>query len=137
MMQFMVSVKISSVKEQISDKMQNLSLFFITVIYFHTVKFLNLLKCTWLSTHLSCLNRFLGVRDTVSTSYMGHYLAYCTSSGCHDDERGAVGGMRIGRGNQSTQRKPAPVPFCPPQIPYDLTWDWTQPAVVGSRQLTA
>jgi hypothetical protein len=30
--------------------------------------------------------------------------------------------MRIGRGNRSTQRKPAPVPFYPPQIPYDLTW---------------
>jgi hypothetical protein len=39
-----------------------------------------------------------------------------------DDEYGAVGGMRIGRGNQSTRRKPAhPVPLCPPQIPHDLT----------------
>jgi hypothetical protein len=28
--------------------------------------------------------------------------------------------MRIGRGNQSTRRKPTPVPLCPPQIPYDL-----------------
>jgi hypothetical protein len=37
-----------------------------------------------------------------------------------DDERGAVGGMRICRGNRSTQRKPAPVPLCPPQIPPDL-----------------
>jgi hypothetical protein len=36
-----------------------------------------------------------------------------------DDECGAVGGMS-GRGNQSTQRKPAPVPLCPPQIPYVL-----------------
>jgi hypothetical protein len=33
----------------------------------------------------------------------------------HDDECGAVGGM-TGRGNRSTQRKPAPVPLCPPQI---------------------
>jgi hypothetical protein len=32
---------------------------------------------------------------------------------------GAIGGMRIGRGNRSTRRKPAPVPFCPPQNP---TW---------------
>jgi hypothetical protein len=38
-----------------------------------------------------------------------------------DDECGAVGGMRIGRGNHSTRRKPAPVPLCPPQIPRDLT----------------
>jgi hypothetical protein len=35
----------------------------------------------------------------------------------------AVGGMRIGRGNQRTQRKPAPVPLSPPQIPHDLNLD--------------
>jgi hypothetical protein len=50
------------------------------------------------------------------------------------DEYGAFGGMRIGRGNRSTWRKPAPVPL---QIPHDLTWDRTQAAVVGSRRLTA
>jgi hypothetical protein len=53
------------------------------------------------------------------------------------DECGTHGEMRIGRGNKSSQRKPAPVPFCPPQIPHDLTWDGTQAAVVGSWQLTA
>jgi hypothetical protein len=37
-----------------------------------------------------------------------------------DDDYGAVGGMRLGRGNRSTRRKPAPVPLCPPQIPHDL-----------------
>jgi hypothetical protein len=31
---------------------------------------------------------------------------------------GEIGGMVIGRGNQSTQRKPAPVPLCPPQTPH-------------------
>jgi hypothetical protein len=36
------------------------------------------------------------------------------------DDYGAVGGMRIGRGNRSTRRKPAPVPPCRPQIPPDL-----------------
>jgi hypothetical protein len=39
-----------------------------------------------------------------------------------DDDYGAVGGMRIGRGNRSTRRKPAPVPLCPSQFPHDLTW---------------
>jgi hypothetical protein len=38
-----------------------------------------------------------------------------------DDDCGAVGGMKIGRGNQSTRGKPAPVPLSPPQIPHDLT----------------
>jgi hypothetical protein len=36
------------------------------------------------------------------------------------DECGAVGGMRIGRGNRSTRKKPAPVPLCPPQITHYL-----------------
>jgi hypothetical protein len=39
------------------------------------------------------------------------------------NEYGAVGGMRMGRGNQSTH-----MPLCPPQIPQDLTWDQTQAA---------
>jgi hypothetical protein len=47
------------------------------------------------------------------------------------------GGMRIGRGNWYTLRKPAPVPLCPPQIPYDLTSDRNRAAAVGSRWLTA
>jgi hypothetical protein len=34
--------------------------------------------------------------------------------GDYDD--GEIGGMVIGRGNQSTWRKPDPVPLCPPQI---------------------
>jgi hypothetical protein len=39
------------------------------------------------------------------------------------DEYGGVSGMRIGRGNQSTRRKPAPVLFHSLQIPHDLTWE--------------
>jgi hypothetical protein len=34
---------------------------------------------------------------------------------------GAIGRMKIGRGNRSTRRKPAPVPLCQPQIPHDQT----------------
>jgi hypothetical protein len=32
---------------------------------------------------------------------------------------GENGGIKIGRGNRSTRRKPAPVLLCPPQIPHD------------------
>jgi hypothetical protein len=46
------------------------------------------------------------------------------------DECGAVCAMRIGKGNLITRRKPAPVPFCSPQIPRDLTWDRTRDAAV-------
>jgi hypothetical protein len=53
-----------------------------------------------------------------------------------DDDYGAVGGIRIGRGKRSTWRKPAPVPLCPPQIPHDLTWDRTRAAAMGSQRLT-
>jgi hypothetical protein len=34
---------------------------------------------------------------------------------------GAIGGMKIGRGNRSTRRKRAPAPLCPPQIRHDQT----------------
>jgi hypothetical protein len=36
--------------------------------------------------------------------------------GDYDD--GEIGGMRIGRGNRSTRRKPTPAPLCPPQTPH-------------------
>jgi hypothetical protein len=32
---------------------------------------------------------------------------------------GEIGEMKIGRGNRSTRRKPAPAPLHPPQIPHD------------------
>jgi hypothetical protein len=37
------------------------------------------------------------------------------------NEYEAVKGKKIGRGNRSTRRKFAPVPFCATQIPHDLT----------------
>jgi hypothetical protein len=53
------------------------------------------------------------------------------------DEYGAFGEIKISMGNLSTRRKPATVPFCPPPIPHDLTWDRTWAAAVGSLRLTA
>jgi hypothetical protein len=32
---------------------------------------------------------------------------------------GEIDGMKIGRRNRSTRRKPAPAPLCPQQIPHD------------------
>jgi hypothetical protein len=52
------------------------------------------------------------------------------------NECGTVGGIRIGRGNRITQRKPTTVPLCPPQIPHDLTRARTQVSAVGSQRLT-
>jgi hypothetical protein len=50
---------------------------------------------------------------------------------------GPIGGMKIGRGNRSTRRKPDPATLCPPQIPHDQTRDRNRAAAVGSQQLTA
>jgi hypothetical protein len=50
-----------------------------------------------------------------------------------DGDCGAVSGMRIGRGNRSTQRKPAPAPLCPSQIQHDQTQARSRAAAVGSQ----
>jgi hypothetical protein len=49
---------------------------------------------------------------------------------------GATSGMKIGSGNCSTGRKPAPAPLCPPQIPHDQTRARTRAAAMGSQRLT-
>jgi hypothetical protein len=50
-----------------------------------------------------------------------------------DCDCGAIGGMKIGRGNRSTWRKPTPAPLCPPQVPHDQTRTRTWVAKVGSQ----
>jgi hypothetical protein len=52
-----------------------------------------------------------------------------------DGDCAAIGGKRVGRGNRSTRRKPAPVPLCPLQIPHNLTRTRTRGAAVGSQRL--
>jgi hypothetical protein len=47
------------------------------------------------------------------------------------------GGVRIGRVNRNTRRKPTPFQLRPPTIWYELNWDLTQAAEVGSMRLTA
>jgi hypothetical protein len=56
----------------------------------------------------------LGPLGTLATSW-----PIVPAPGAYED--GEFGGMMVGKGNRSTQRKPAPVPLCPPQIPHDLT----------------
>jgi hypothetical protein len=52
-----------------------------------------------------------------------------------DYDNGEIDGM-IGRGNRSTQRKPVPVPLCPPQTPHGARTR-TRAAAMGSQRLTA
>jgi hypothetical protein len=49
---------------------------------------------------------------------------------------GPIGEMKIGRGNRSTRRKPAPASLCPPQIPHDQIRAQTRAAAVGSQRVT-
>jgi hypothetical protein len=70
-----------------------------------------------------------------STRHCGHYWPIVPVSG--DCEDGDVGGMKFGGGNQSTWRKPAPSPLCPPQIPLDQTRTQTRAVAVGRQRLTA
>jgi hypothetical protein len=71
----------------------------------------------------------LGPLDTAATN-----RPTVPAPGDYDD--GEIGGMIIGWGNRSTQRKPAPVPLCPPQTPHAARTR-TRAAAVGSQRLTA
>jgi hypothetical protein len=52
-----------------------------------------------------------------------------------EGDGGEIGGMKIGRGNRSTGRKPASAPHCPPQIPHAQTQFRTRAPAVGSQRL--
>jgi hypothetical protein len=53
----------------------------------------------------------LGTAATTGLLYQSQMIS--------DGDCGEIGGMKIGRGNRSTRRKPAPAPLCPTQIPHD------------------
>jgi hypothetical protein len=55
---------------------------------------------------------------------------YLPRGGC---DNGGFCGMKIGRGNRSTRKKPAPAPLCQPQIPLDQN---LTAVAVGSQLLT-
>jgi hypothetical protein len=71
-----------------------------------------------------------GTESTITEATTG--LLYQPPMMMDNDECAAIGGI-LGRGNRSIQRKHAPLPLCPPQIPCDLT----RAAAVGSWRLTA
>jgi hypothetical protein len=66
----------------------------------------------------------LGPLDTSATKWL-----IVSAPGDYDD--GEFGGMKIGRGNRSSRRKPAPAPLCLPQIPLDETRARTRAAAVA------
>jgi hypothetical protein len=68
------------------------------------------LRCNFF---LICAVGLLGTAATTSLLYQPRMIG---EGDCEE-----IGGMKIGRGNRSTWRKPAPAPLCPPQIPHDYT----------------
>jgi hypothetical protein len=72
-------------------------------------------------SHKLCNHIFLiilsGVRlsplGTAATTGLFYQLQMIDDGDC-----GAFGGMKIGRENRSTRRKPAPPPLCVPEIPH-------------------
>jgi hypothetical protein len=57
----------------------------------------------------------------------------------NDGDCGAIGGLKISKGNRSTRRKKnlTPAPFYPPQMPYEQTRARNQAAAVGSQGVAA
>jgi hypothetical protein len=60
---------------------------------------------------LICFGGTLGTAATTGLFYQPRMIG--------DGDCGEIGGLKIGRGNLSTWRIPAPASLCPPQIPRD------------------
>jgi hypothetical protein len=87
---------------------------------------------------VGCFASFFNIHSGVRRSQLGTeasgvlYQPQMTD----DDDCGEIGERRIGRGNRSTLRKPAPVPLCPPQIPHDLP-PGSNPGHCGGKPATS
>jgi hypothetical protein len=64
-----------------------------------------------ISTSFFLIRIVWGGVHTGFTRHVGHFWPIVPAPG--DIEDGEFGGMKIGRGNQGTRRKPAPAPLCP------------------------
>jgi hypothetical protein len=92
-------------------------------------------KCRALSPPVLAV--FFSWGGTYVTRYCGHFWPILQPQMINEGDCGAIGGMKVGRGNRSTRRKPAPAPFCPPQIPRHQTRARTRATAMGSQRLTA
>jgi hypothetical protein len=103
--------------------------FFPPYIYIYILYMCINLNCTTLNAMQLFL--FIGLEWNRVHYYCGYLLAYCTSPGWQRVVIvGQLVGWMIGSGNRSTQRKPAPVPLCPPQIS-----TWFDPGSNPSRRV--
>jgi hypothetical protein len=103
---------LSGIHEEIMNRSNWKNAYLISFLPSTSIRFFVLLFCFLVSLGGVRLSP-LGTSATVGLLYQPRMID-------DDDDYGAVGGMRIGRVNRSTRRKPAPMPLCPPQIPHDL-----------------
>jgi hypothetical protein len=71
---------------------------------------------------------FLVVLD-LRQKYCGHLWPIVKPQMIDEGDCGAIDGMKSGREKCITRRKPAPAPFCQPQIPLDKTHARTRAAL--------
>jgi hypothetical protein len=57
-------------------------------------------------------------KATAHFKAIAHVLPNLQSRKMTINESGAVAGITVGKGKRRIRRKPAPAPFCPPQIPH-------------------
>jgi hypothetical protein len=116
------------------------------VFPFHRRLYFTMPDCNWRQKCIYGTYEFLisffqfaywgrGGVHTESTRHVSHFWPIVPAP--RDREDREFGGMKIGRGNLSTRRKPALAPLCPPQIPLDQTQARTRTAAMGSQRLTA
>jgi hypothetical protein len=70
----------------------------------------------------------------LSPLYCGRYWPIVPDP--DDGDCGAIGGMKIGRGNRNSWKNLTPEQFCPPQTPHDQTRAPTRAAALGTKRLT-
>jgi hypothetical protein len=92
--------------------------------------------CQYFSQFSLSLFFFGGVRLSPPGTVANSGLLYKPQM-IDEGDCGAIGGIKIGRGNRSTRRKPAPSPLCPPQIPHYQTRARTRATAVRSQRVTA
>jgi hypothetical protein len=102
-------------------------LFTVTAMISNLTNFMvfSMMSCEWLATESETEDSFFlaswgGVRLSPLGRSATNWPIVPVPDDIGGDECGSVCGIRIGRGKRSTQRKPDPMPLCPPQIPHDL-----------------
>jgi hypothetical protein len=89
-----------------------LSVKYINLYLVHVAKIIKYKRIFYSNTFF--FNLCGGTLGTAATTGLLYQSRMIGDGDCEE-----LGGMKIGRGNRSTRRKPAPAPLCSPQIPHD------------------